>query len=624
MRKAFLSILLALSAAALQAAPARRTPIPYTQPDGSTIVVYPHGDEFCHWLTDEAGQTVMLGQDGFYHVAEPMTEERVRARRAANPVYQARAHRTPSLNMAPRGLVILVNYADVQFQNTNAAMDSMMNVTGYSVNDAIGSVRDYFIAQSDSAYQPVFDVVGPVTLDRNRQYYGQNDADDNDMYPADFVIDACLKADALGVNFADYDNDHDNKVDFVYFIYAGEGEADWGGADTMWPINWDLSSALYWGCSTNENYLRTQQLVIDGKKIYDFAYSGEIKGTSGNVRNGIGTLCHEFSHVIGLPDYYDTTDGAGNNSKKQLTPGYWSLMDYGNYNMDGNVPPNYSVWDKWFVGWAEPALLTSAENVKLKAGEGRYITKSGVGTGAYATSKRYFVENRQQEGWDSGLPSHGMLVWRLDYNEAYWNNNQPNSHTYGQPHITIVPAQAGIVNDDGRDVFPGTGNITSWSAWPTYPITEISEVDGIIRFKFMGGVEAGTLTFDTEGVTQTSGPEAGSIEMGEGFIVTFIAASGYETFTDANTMWSVEVGGVEIAADGIIEDGILTIRLTDEQVTDGVAIMVYATKDVASGWQETGTPVHVRKTIRDGQLLMIRGEKTYNIWGDILYEDNQL
>ncbi|MEE3465147.1 MAG: hypothetical protein VZQ48_00150, partial [Candidatus Cryptobacteroides sp.] len=71
---AALLILLACSISLL-AKPARPGFFRYTQPDGSTILIQRHGDEWAHWTTNQAGQVVRMDADGFYRVVEGVTAE---------------------------------------------------------------------------------------------------------------------------------------------------------------------------------------------------------------------------------------------------------------------------------------------------------------------------------------------------------------------------------------------------------------------------------------------------------------------------------------------------------------------------------------------------------------------
>lgn len=577
----FTAILLMASVAMAWAVPARKGAHTIQQANGEKITVYQHGDEFCHWLTNEAGETIVLGEDGNYRVAEPMTEEKVTKQRAQSPMYQhaqqTRVRKVGALNLAPRGLFILVNYKDTKFQasNSQAEMDSMMNAVNYTHQTSYGSARRYFIEQSGGQYQPVFDVVGPVTLDNNASYYGGNDYSGSDKRPATMILHACKKANEAypELNFADYDNDHDGYVDFVYVIFAGKGEADGGAASTIWPHSWSVQYGTYYeGFSQSDT-------KIDGVYLGTYACSGELNGQYDNRRCGIGTLCHEFSHVLGLPDYYDTEYGTNYNTRQ--TPSEWSLMDGGSYNSEGEVPPCYSAYDKWYMGWSEPELLNAPANGILNANDaGYYITKTGAATTAMTNGLRYVVENRQQSGWDKPLPGHGMLVWKVNYNQSAWDGNTPNN-TANAPKITVVSATGSTENiGKASDSFPGTNGKTSWSPWTNYPLTEIKEQNGVITFKFMGGVieEYIQVHYTLTGTELVSGPKDNTqVVKGKAFQATFRATEQYQPLTDENCTYSIMVGSQEVTdATVSIQDGILTISLSQQQTTGDIQIQVKA------------------------------------------------
>ena len=489
MMKKITSIVILLTVSlSLLAVPARRGWVTRTLTDGSKIEVQQSGDEYYHYWETRDGKIVRRTDNGLFELTDEKvpSEEVMMARRAASPYMQRDARKVGNVNLAPRGLLILVNYADVSFQpeNTQAAMDSMMNASGYSYNGATGSARDYFIAQSDSQYMPVFDVVGPVTLSHNRAYYGGNTSskDGSDKNPAQMVVDACRAVDSQ-VDFRQYDNDNNGDIDFVYIIYAGVGEADSEVAEAVWPHNWYVYSGARITCN------------LDGKRLNNYACSGEIDGWTG-MRNTIGTPSHEFGHVIGLPDYYDA-DGSTGGDNTDKTPNEWSIMDYGCYNNGGNTPPNYSIFDKAYLGWLTPATLTSGlqANVTL-------TTDYSDGYKFSSGTTDYYIENRQQQGWDSYLNGHGMLMWRVNYNANSWQSNQVNTSTIG---CTIQTAngdtKVGLCwtrLSDGTpqythyadtDPFPGADNITSWTNVPNFEMTEISETNEVITFKLNGGVQ---------------------------------------------------------------------------------------------------------------------------------------
>ena len=263
-----------------------------------------------------------------------------------------------------------MEFADQKFaeNNTYQAFDSLANGDHYTYNGASGSCKQYFTNQSNGKYIPKFDVVGPVKLPQTMAYYGTDrEVLGDDLYVFDFVLDACLGADQMGVDFTRYDNNNDGFVDFVYILYAGFGQADGGLATTIWPHAWDLKATLYFGYDNQDTYYANSATdyylpQIDGKTINNYACSNELKYST-KARSGIGTICHEFSHVLGLPDYYLTTEYPA--VQQRETPGAWSLMGYGNYLNDGNTPPNYSVYDKYYLGWIEPEALAQTQTLEI-------------------------------------------------------------------------------------------------------------------------------------------------------------------------------------------------------------------------------------------------------------------
>ena len=194
-----------------------------------------------------------------------------------------------------------------------------MNEEGFSYNGATGSCRDYYVDQSDGLFQPTFDVVGPIKLKHNMAYYGSNGGvNSSDIRPHEMVVEASTYAhDSLGVDFNLYDNNHDGTVDFVYVYYAGYAESYGAATYTIWPHASNLTQLGIYAS-------------FDGVMLDRYACSSELRYTTGTEAEGIGTFCHEFGHVLGLPDMYDTMYSAE-------TLGSWDLMCSGSYNNDSRT-----------------------------------------------------------------------------------------------------------------------------------------------------------------------------------------------------------------------------------------------------------------------------------------------
>ena len=321
-------------------------------------------------------------------------------------------------------------------------------------------------------------------------YYGKNDSYGYDQYLADFVIDACVAAQD-SVEWTQFDSDNDGLVDLVFLLFAGLGEADSYIANTIWPCKWEVASALYNGYTNQTTYYYTSPSnynlpTFSGKTVNKFACSNEWTFRN-NSRSGIGTFVHEFSHVLGLPDYYVPT------GVESHTPGSWSLMGYGNYINNGNTPPNYSVYDKYFLGWATPTFLDKNQQVTLPADGKTYymLTRSGnaPANGAFTQDTVYYLENRQYTGWDAYLPGHGLLVWQVVYDEQAWFEGLPNTDAVRYTLLSASgesPLTKSTIGAQREDTpFPGTEGVTTLALSPRAILQHSTEqADGTITFSF--------------------------------------------------------------------------------------------------------------------------------------------
>ena len=491
MKRIFLSLVVMTMSVALMAVPARRGWQTRTQADGTTIEVQTIGDEFYHYTINREGKQVREVNGMYQVVGEAPTPAVAKARHAKGVARRQRKDIGVTPNAAPKGVVILVNFSNKSMQSghTQATFDEMCNSLNCTVNGGYPSAGQYFADQSNGTYRPQFDVFGPVTLSRNVAYYGTDGSEEgDDQHATDAVIEGCrLANEQFTINWADYDSDNDGYVDFVYVIYAGKGQADGGTSETIWPHNWEVSSALHYGSCT----YTAAQCKLGGKTIENYAMSSEL---SGNSLGGIGTLCHEFGHVMGMPDFYDTNYST--NYDNNLTPCDWDVMDGGAYNGDGHCPPNYSPWEKEFFGWATTINPgNEGQNLTLYAnGTQNYqpyqITTNGKYVGPTTAGLRYYIENRQAVGWDAPLTGHGMLLWKVTFNESKWTNNEPNN-TANNPYYTVVSAYGNKIGWDGttdncpKNTFPGTKNVTSYTGITGKPLLNIAESNQVVTLTYI-------------------------------------------------------------------------------------------------------------------------------------------
>lgn len=498
------------SAVPALAVPARRDVRTVTQPDGTTLRIKKVGDERCHFTLTEDGLLLVRESDGTYCYARANAAGLVESigLKAVDPelrsVTPALAMRLDELDMSvmarsprripqsgigidntsfpskgsPNVLILLVEYADYKFNldDPRTYFEGMLNKPGFDMYGGTGSCKDYFMENSMGQFTPHFDIYGPVVLPQDRSYYGGNDMRGEDMHPEEMVIDAIKILDP-DVDFSKYDNDGDGKLDNVYLIYAGQGEASNGPEESVWPHSWDLSKA-------------GSEFEVDGVTVDHYACSNEWVD---DRPDGIGTFVHEFSHVLGLPDLYCT-----NGVTADWTPDMYSVLDYGPYNNDGCTPPAYGLFERNALGWIDLDVIDDPMDCELE-----HVLKSNKGylIPTSRTSEFFLLENRQQEGWDKYIPGHGMLIWHIDFNATQWANNTVNNNRNHQ-YVDIEEAGCRVgINESIQSsyTFPGNFRVTeftddttpsmrSWSGERLgMPLTHIAENDGIITFLAGGG-----------------------------------------------------------------------------------------------------------------------------------------
>jgi len=394
-----------------------------TLSDGSLVEAVFSGDEFNHYWLSSDGRHLVEQSDGLF--AERSAEATARAfgrSQSANRMRRSRS-RKAAFTGEKKGLVILMSFKDKSFSTSYDEWNAMLNERGYSSNGAPGSVADYFYDQSSGVFQLSFDVYGPFTANYNMSYYGQNDSYGDDKNVDKLVVEAC---DAIrdSVDFSQYDWDGDGYVDQVFILYAGYGENTTGvSSNAIWPHE-------YWLQYYNDYWGKGYQ-VQTGVWVNTYACSCELYGKSGQRLDGIGTFCHEFSHCLGLPDFYSSSS-----SYSTPTAWDWDLLDYGAYNGNNWCPPNYNAYERIFCGWLETEELPASGSVMLEPIDQNVayrISNSGW------SDEYYLLENRQKTKWDAESPGEGLLVFHVDYKQSAWDNNDPNGSS---THPRMAPISA--------------------------------------------------------------------------------------------------------------------------------------------------------------------------------------
>ncbi|MFZ4399952.1 MAG: M6 family metalloprotease domain-containing protein [Bacteroidales bacterium] len=550
------------------AVPAYPHPIEFTQPNGAKIMIQIKGDEKIRWAETMDGYSILFNKTGTYEYAvlDSKNDMQVSGRQAKNkenrnieesnflntiPKYihyspaQVQMlktawsiYDTESTNVFPttgnRNLIcILIGFTDVPFTKTNADFNNLFNQINYTTDGATGSVKDLYLENSYNQLNLTVTVAGPFTASQNMAYYGA-DAGSNHSPNARYLITEAINAANPTVNYANYDNDNNGTVDGVYVIFAGYGQEAGASTNAIWSHASSISPSL----------------TLDGKTISKYSCSPELRGNSGDGITRIGVICHEFGHVLGAPDYYDT-DYATNGQYDGT--GDWDLMAGGSWNNNGRTPAHHNAYTKTMVyNWATPTILSSASLITLHNSVDS--SKSFYRYNTTTTNEYFLIENRQQTKFDAFVPGHGMIIYHVDKNFINSGGNAFNSTSHQGMYPVCAnaggnaPTTYGTINSSGCP-FPGTGGKTSFTdittpnskSWANAntakPITNITEntTNKTISFAFMGGytctlttIQASNLTF----TSKTTNSLTANYNRGNGNKILVVAKAG--SMVDAN------------------------------------------------------------------------------------------
>lgn len=540
--------LLTLSAAATTP---KRIPLQVKQSDGTTLTVFRAGNAQCHYYITTDGVPVLQDRNSNDLVYAINTDGRLTAGTVlaheidfrndmeAEHVSTAKKallpNSTPTNILAANGAstsdglgeymlnsvgpvnsigehtipVLMVQFEDVKFLPTTTPdkLSRVFNEKGYNDEEnCVGSVHDYFISQSNGIFSPNFEVVGVVTMPHSMAYYGRNDSYGNDGRVFELVQEAIKLAQDNGVDFSKYYEEFStggNGVPLISIYHAGEGEHD------SWkPIS--ETNDMIWA-----HFLQYEFTV--GDKTFGSYFIGNERykeNTWTDYRlDGIGVFVHEFSHALGLPDFYCTSNATFDNE----TPAYWSIMDYGQYVGNGYAPVGYSAYERSFMGWLkieeltdQPGFHTLYQFGEEDKGSTAYLIRNPSNPNEY-----YILENRQVGTWYAKQFGTGMLVFHVDYNSNSWVRNTLNN-SKGHLRYQNVPADDKWQGPEDyywdnwkADLFPGKKKVTQFTddmelyaalpfAGPGFgrPIYNITEQDGVITFSYIDKEASGITHLD--------------------------------------------------------------------------------------------------------------------------------
>lgn len=493
------------------AVPVERRRFLATLADGTQIMLTSCGNEqLSYFLTDDE-MVVELTDSGFcltnYNHTEYLTLHEPTIKRKAG-------RKVGSLNDALLGqmgtkhvAVLLVQFKDKHFSVASDSLsvneyyqrycNGLPDSSPYTGHGSAGSVSEYFVDQSMGQFKPVFDVIGPLTLDSVYSFYGQDRGASKDINYGTFVTESLKKACLAKKDWSHLDNNSDGMVDMTFLLFAGMGQNytnSYGDKNTIWPkelpTSYKVNGISFAGCSSTCELRPTA------------ASGGVITATA---PDGIGVFCHEFSHVLGLPDFYDT-------NYKAFGMDYWDLMDYGQYAVNSYTPVGYTAYERDFMQWQMLEKLQEPSTLRIpcfaKGGHGYKIVNDNN------PSEYYVLENRQDYGWDRicRTRGHGLMVTHVDYDRTLWISNRVNTDPNHQC-MTIIPANNKLIGGNNfkdfeewsqslrGNLYPGTtGNheltdtsvpasvvfIGGYMGKPIYDIEETDDSIIVLKFNPLG------------------------------------------------------------------------------------------------------------------------------------------
>ena len=327
-----------------------------------------------------------------------------------------------------RQAVVLISFSDVDFSMDDpvAYYQRLFNERGYNEGYGQGCVADYFRDQSGGRFNLQFDIYGPIKVSVKAKSSSKDNYGDAAMKEA---MDKLKElADTTDTDFSVYDWDDDQEVDQMVFVAAGYSGNQVSGY--IWP-------------NTSYTYMKAPGDLYIGMN----SISCEL--WRDRSRCGIGTICHEFAHCLGLPDIYPT------NSMDFSVVDEWDLMDGGNYTNKGWCPPNFSATEKMLLNWGNPIELTDVTTLDgMKAvseGGDTYILRNSGNENEF-----YILENRRQTKWDYGIPGEGLVIFHVDYDREVWSNNTVNSssshYRYSLFHADRKAYEDWDPDNDGKDM----------------------------------------------------------------------------------------------------------------------------------------------------------------------------
>ncbi|NKB65648.1 MAG: T9SS type A sorting domain-containing protein [Candidatus Latescibacteria bacterium] len=307
-----------------------------------------------------------------------------------------------------RALVLFATFAD-------GAQGALPGWSGQLfAADRPGSLRHFYATMSGGRLQLDGDVAPQVyrTAAPAAAYVAHSDTVLGGF--GDFVLDILTQADAH-IDWRQYDSDGLDGV-------PNSGDDD-GFVDAVFIVVERAPSGFILGPATGVGNLGLKQDFITA----DRGISGlpvRVHPGRGTLQQGrsfneaVGAMAHEYGHVLGLPDLFNTAWlQSGNNLPEEDSAGIgrWGLMGWGALGWLGDDgPTSFSAWSRLQLGWAETVEPQAASSVMQLEDVGRGGQLGLVYLGRQ--SEYFLVEYRTPKSsyYDRHIPAAGLLVWHVE------------------------------------------------------------------------------------------------------------------------------------------------------------------------------------------------------------------
>lgn len=344
----------------------------------------------------------------------------------------------PFFTVIDKVLVLCVDFSD---KPATIAASTVNNRFFLTTGDTF---LNYYKEVSHSRWIPTGEVHGWYRAPHPYTYYINND-NGYGLYPnnvtrlVEDTIDLAIADPAI--NWALLDTNGNGKIDNIVVVHAGS-EAAWTGNTNDF---WAHMSTIF-----------PQKSSPTGQTIYQYVLVSEFMQPGAAQR--IGVDCHEFGHLLALPDLYDisnNSNGIGN----------YSLMSTGCWANNGLKPVHLDAWSKYKLGFTDvttdPQGLVTLNNVEDMA-----VTPLSV---KYTTTdpKEYFLlENRQKTLFDTYLPADGIFIWHINENQSL--NNNELCFLVGLVQADGLKDLENKYNSgDSGDTYPGSTNKRAFGRYTT-------------------------------------------------------------------------------------------------------------------------------------------------------------